>query len=427
MLRLRVSTWPLLLGAAAIVEFILLAAWQRNGYWEFSDGVYLLSGREFLHGLVPYRDFAAAQPPPVYLVGAGLLWIHDGLAAARAGLAVAELITAALVGGAVWRLSGRRELTAIAVLAAPLLPITLHDHAQLIPETLAAPLLLGAALTRARRDRTALCALLLVLACACKLAFVLPALALIAAGPHPRRLGAGFAAIGAVLAAAALLTFGSALWREAVLAQLQLGSTPLHAAAGDIAQGAWNELPLVLLALGALWCARQDGRLVRDAPLLRALAAAAAAGLVLVLTVLKQGSYIDVLAVADPPLLALAVCGAGWLWRRQAGARAVVAVLLVWIAVQSPSLIVWPSSPWAATRPFAASGLSWTAGPSTVDALLAQARHCPAGAPYSGSPYLAFLGDRPMPGEQPDTFIIQAAENARFARRAAAGGPACPG
>lgn len=425
-LKLGYRRWPVALGLAAVVEFVLLALWQRNGYWDFSDGVYLLSGRQFLHGLVPYRDFAAAQPPPVYLVGAGLLWVHDGLSAVRAGLALVDLITAGLIGLAVWRMSGRRDLVAAAVLAAPLLPISLHEHAQLIPETLAAPLILGAALTRGRQDRVPLCALLLALACACKLAFVLPALALIVAGPRRGKLGVAFVVLGLLLVAASLLAFGASLWREAVIAQLQIGRTPLHEAAGDIAQGVWNELPLALLAVGALWHAHRDGSLVRRGELLWPLAAAAAAGLVLVLTVFKKGSYIDVLVVADPALLALAVCGAGWLWSERGGVRTVAVVLVAWIAAQSLSLIVQPASPWVATRPFAASGLSWTAGPAAVSALVAVARRCAPDQPYSGSPYLAFLSDRRMPGDQPDTFIIAAAADARFARQATADGPVCP-
>ena len=72
---------------------MLLAAWQRNGYWDFSDGVYAESAREFLHGLVPYQDFAAAQPPLVYLVGVVLVAIYDGLASVRAGMARSSIFS----------------------------------------------------------------------------------------------------------------------------------------------------------------------------------------------------------------------------------------------------------------------------------------------------------------------------------------------
>jgi hypothetical protein len=421
------ATWLVGLGAAVVLQFALLALWQRNGYWDTSDGVYLLTGREWLHGLLPYREVAAAQPPPVYLVAAGLLWIHDGLGPPRVGLAVVGLATAGLVGLAVWRLCERPGLTAIAVLVAPLLPITLHEHAQLIPETLAAPLLLGAALTCTARPQRGACAVLLALACACKLAFVLPALAIIAVSPHRGRLLMITVAVGALLAAVTLIAFGSAIWRGAVIAQLHVGRTSSHEVVGLIGQGAWNELPLVALALPALMLARRRARVVRDLPLARALAALAAAGLVLILTVVKQGSYIDVLAVAEPPLLALAVCGAGWLSEQGAAARALTALLASWLAVQSASLLLAPGAPWAATRPFAASGLRRSAAPATVDRLTRQARACPVGRAYAGAPFIAFLADRREPGNQADTFITTASPtNARFARLAAADIPTCP-
>jgi alpha-1,2-mannosyltransferase len=165
-------------GAGLVLELVLLAVWQRNGYWDFSDGVYAESAREFLHGLVPYRDFAAAQPPLVFLVGVVLLAIHDGLASLRAGMALADLMTAILVGVCVWRLTGLRAVAVATAVLSPLLPISLHEHAQLTPETLAAPLLLGGALLCARRGRAGVGGVLLALAVLSKLAFALPALAI---------------------------------------------------------------------------------------------------------------------------------------------------------------------------------------------------------------------------------------------------------
>src|SRR5947209_19422140 len=128
--------------AIGCLELLLLAVWQRNGYWDFSDGVYAMSARQFLHGLLPYRDFATAQPPPVYLVGAALLAVHDGLSSLRAGLGLVDLATAALVAVCVWQMTERPAPAIVAGGVAMLLPISLHEHAQLTPETLAAPLLL---------------------------------------------------------------------------------------------------------------------------------------------------------------------------------------------------------------------------------------------------------------------------------------------
>ena len=234
--------------AALAAEYVLLALWQRNGYWDFSDGVYALSARELLHGGGLYSAFAGAQPPPVYLVGAGLLAIHDGLASLRTGMALAELATALLVGFAALRLSNRRALALAAALASPLLPIELHEHAQLIPETIAAPLLMAGALLAARPGRSAWTGVALALAVACKLAFVVPALAIVLAGADRRRTGAAFLASGAILAGASLAGYGTALWTETVRAQLEVGTASLHYVGGLLAQAAWNELPLLVLA-----------------------------------------------------------------------------------------------------------------------------------------------------------------------------------
>jgi hypothetical protein len=416
-----------LLAAGLVLEMALLALWQRNAYWDFSDGVYAQSARELLHGLMPYRDFAAAQPPPVYLAGALLLAFHDGLAALRAGLALADLATAALAGLAVWRLSGRFPLALAATAAAPLLPISLHEHAQLVPETLAAPLLLAGAIWVARVPRAAAAGALLALAAACKLAFGLPALAIALASPARRRALLGLVLTGILLAALSLAVFGTALWREAVDAQLQAGHASLHYAGGLLAQGAWSELPLIAGAGAAVLLATRDPLLLREPALARTLAAAACAGLVLALTVFKRGSYIGVLAVAEPPLLCLAACGAAWAWEHSRRSRPVVAALGMLLAAQSLSLLASPADPWAAKRPGAASGLAWQAGPAAVDAAVSAARACPRTLAYSGAPYVAFLAARRMPGRQPDLFMLaHARADSAFAKRAARDNPRCP-
>ncbi|MDQ6777101.1 MAG: hypothetical protein M3071_12995, partial [Actinomycetota bacterium] len=214
------SRRPLLLLAlaAGAVELALLALWQRNGYWEYSDGVYAETARLLLRGHGLYSDVAAAQPPPVYLFGALLLSIHDGLASLRAGLALVELITGALVALSVWRLCGRGALALAAGALAPLLPITLHEHAQLLPETVAAPLVMGGALWSARRERAFAAGVLLGLAVVCKLAFALPALAIALASVARRRVLAGLVLAAGALTLAGLAGFGPALWREAVRA-----------------------------------------------------------------------------------------------------------------------------------------------------------------------------------------------------------------
>ena len=50
---------------------------------------------------------------------------------------------------------------------------------------------------------------------------------------------------------------------------------------------------------------------------------------------------------------------------------------------------------------------------------VAAIRRCPAGATYSGAPYLAFVAGRDIAGAQPDQFMIHNAANLERFRRAA--------
>ena len=408
---------------------MLLAVWQRNGYWEFSDGVYAQSAREFLHGMVPYRDFAAGQPPLVFLVGVVLLAIHDGLASLRAGAALADLVTAGLVGLCVWRLTGLRTVAVATALLSPLLPISLHEHAQFTPETFAAPLLLAGALLCARPHRAGVGGVLLALAVMCKLAFALPALAIALSTRQRREATLTLILAVVVFAIASVAAFGNGVWRDAVHAQSQVGRASLHYVGGLIAQGAWNELPLVLPAAAGVWLVWTHREQPLDPELMRTLVAATLAGLLLALTVFKRGSWINVLVVAEPPLLVLAAAGAVWSARRSRAAWIAIGLLGVLLAAQIVSLLVDPANPPIAKRPGAQSGLAWTAGPATVDRTVDKARRCPPALAYSGDPYYAFLSDRRMPGDQPGEELFtteHAPVDAAFAQRANADQPRCP-
>lgn len=419
----------LLVAALGVLEMALLLWWQGNAYWNFSDGVYALSSREFLHGVVPYHDFAAAQPPPVFLFGTLLLAVSDGVGALHVGLGLINLVSAGLVGVGVWRLDGRVWPACLAALVAPLLPISLIGHAQLLPETLAAPLLLAGAMLCARARGQVGGGLLLAVAVWCKLAFLVPAIAIAFSAPASRRVVLTVLGCSVGLFEASVAVFGAGVWRETVVAQFQVGHASLRYVAGLLAQAAWNELPLAigLAAFIALFVVKRVDFNAGQAPLARTLMAAAAGGLLLGLTVFKRGSYIDVLIVAEPPLLILAACAAASIWPTSRRARAVVSLIVVFLAAQSVSLLLHPSDPWVAVRPLAASGLAWTAGPSEVDRAVSVASGCPRRLAYAGDPYIAFLASRRTPGLQPDTFMLgRAAEDLTFARRAARDRPVCP-
>jgi hypothetical protein len=235
-----------------------------------------------------------------------------------------------------------------------------------------------------------------------------------------RRALAGLAGGGLALCGVLLAVFGSGLWHGAVRAQLQVGRASLHYVGGLIAQGGWNELPLLAGAALALAFAART----RDPALLRTLAAAALGGLLLAFSLFKRGSYINVLAVSEPPLLALAACGFAWAWERR---RVLVLACGAVLAAQAGSLLASPGDPLLARRPFARSGLERARSPAAVDRAVAAARRCPRGLAYSGVPYIAFLAERRMPGGQPDLFMLRfAAADRRFALRAATDQPRCP-
>ncbi|HKG03698.1 MAG TPA: hypothetical protein VKB03_10975 [Conexibacter sp.] len=427
--RQALGTAPLVAWAClAIALLVLLRVWQGDAYWEYSDGVYALTGRLVLHGSDLYREVAAAQPPPIYYAGAGILAFGDSVAMLRAGLSVVALVTSLLVLLCVWRLTASRPAAVIAGLLALVTPWALREHAQLVPETFAAPLVLGAALAGSRSGRGAtLAGALAALAVAFKLAFVLPALAVLLAARHRGRALLAAAVAGVVLAAGFLLAFGGPLFDGAVRAQRQTGTSGLHYVAGLWAQAGWNLVPLLACAALA-WPVWRSATSEAVRVLLRTLAAAAFGSLLLLLTLFKHGSYLTVVLVAEPPLLCLAAAGVVTALREGAIGRLTLAgAATVLAAIEVGSLFASPADPSLFARPLAASGPSWTLSPAQVRQEVAVRRACPSGVASSGPPYLAFAAGRRIAGDQPDQFIVaNAAILARFRRAAELDQPRCP-
>jgi hypothetical protein len=163
----------------------------------------------------------------------------------------------------------------------------------------------------------------------------------------------------------------------------------------------------------------------------RAVVAGAAGSLVLLLSLLKRGSYLNVLVAAEPPLLVLAVCGWTWLLTRGPAGRRWLLALCVAVAalgmVEVVSLLASPTKAALFGRPFAASAPAWVLTDGQVNAQVAQISRCRPRVAYSGQPYLAFATRRRMPGNQPDQFIIgHAAVDARFLDAATRDQPRCP-
>jgi hypothetical protein len=417
---------PLLVLWLALTALVLVAlgVWQGQSYWEYSDGVYSLSARYLLDGRELYSDFAAAQPPSLFYVGAAVLAIDDSATAIRVAMAGCSAVLSLLVLVAVWRLTGRRDAALLAALASLLTPWAVREHAQLLPETLAAPLIMGAALASSRRSTALLAGILAAIAATFKLAFALPALAIVLLGRHVRQGLTGFVAAGAVLAVVFVAVFGEALWTNVVRAQTQAGYASLSYVAGLWAQAGWNVLPLLVLAALA-WRGRAH---LRDPDLARSLAVAALCSLLLLVTLLKSGSYLTVLVVVEPPLVCLAACGVVAALRARGGRaalamRVLVAAACVLASAQVVSLLLSPDDPALFTRPLAASGPPRALSDAEVAAAVRAIAACPAGSTYAGPPYLAFVARRDIAGLQPDRYIIFAAPVLRAFRDRALADP----
>ena len=388
--------------AAGLLAVALLRLWQGDAYVDFSDGVYAATAREVLDGRGLYDEVAAAQPPLLYLFGAGALAVSDTVEGLRWAVGLVALVQAGLVAACVHRMTGVRAVAVVAGVASLLLPWTLREHGALVPENLAAPLLLGAALAGARAEgRWPLVAgVLAALAVALKLAFVLPAaVVLLAAAARGRALVAALAT-GLVLVAATLAGFGGAAWENLVTAQLESGRHGLGYIAELWVHAAWNEAALVLLALLA-W--RQRDRSA-DPALVRTLSALVVGAALLLLTLVKEGSFLQVVVVLEPAALALGAAGLVWVWREGAVVRVVAAALVFFTVAQSVSLLAAPDDAPLMTPPGSGLDAGWIAGKDAVAA--GPAVRCPPGTAHPGPPWIAFAAGRPMPGHQPDIFIL---------------------
>lgn len=401
---------PLAAGVAlAVAAVVVLRALRGDAMWSAGEGIYGLTARRLLAGGDVYGDVAAAQPPLHFLIGAAFLAVEDSLSGLRAGVDLLQLASAALVGLIAWRLTGSRWAAAGAPAATLLTPWNVHEHAVFIPEHVGLPLLLGAALLGARERTAFLAGTLAACAVAVKLPLALAALGILAGAAARGRFAAGVAAGGIALAVVFAAVFGPAdLWENLVTAQADTGARALDDLAGAYAQLAWNLAPLLV------WVPFAGGAL--DRRLLATSAGLFAGVLATLLTLGKHGTGLYVAASVEVAAVPLAAAGIVALLRRErrralvaAGAGAAAALLLT----QSASLLAAPERPRAFVRPGASIGYAVGLTDAQVDAMAAEARTCPPGVPYSGQSYVALVARRPMPGDQPDTFIVQTAETHR--------------
>jgi hypothetical protein len=428
---MRASRLTLAAGAALGAAVLALLHLDRGrALWDFSEGVYALTSRLFIHGGDLYGHVVVAQPPGLFVFGGAALGVHDGIEWLRLCVGAWQLLAGVLCARIVWRLTGSRVATALTPAAALLLPWNLHEHGALTPELIAPPLLLGAVLLASRAAGRAPgdAGVLAALAVAVKLPYALPAAAIVLLAANRRRALTWALVTLAIEALAALVLFGDGLWRYIVVAQSHAGWQNAHDLLRVWAQEGWNLLGLVVAAgCALLW----RGRLA-DPALLRVAGGMALAMLLTLLTNLKHGTQLNIVAPIELSLLPLAVAGvvAGL---RRGGRRLVVAipiVALTFVAAQSISLL---ASPQPTEIPFlypTSQAGTWQRGYSNgeIDRLVHGAEACPPGLPYGGGlSYVAFLAHRDVPDGQPDTYLTR--DSPTLAREAAAIDavePTCP-
>ena len=457
--RLRRTPAAAIGAVLGLVVLAVLHVAHGRSYWSFSEGVYALTSRLLLDGHDLYGDVVVAQPPVLFVVGAGFLGISDTIEGLRLLVGLLQLAGGVLAAVTLARLGAGRAWVALAPLLALLMPWAVHEHGALTPETVAVPLLMGAGLLVARRRGAPWAGVLLGLAVFTKFTFLLPAAALVlVAADRPRTLRW---TVGAIVVQAGLWTalFGGSLWGDTIVAQSESGTRTVRYLAEVLVQGGWNLLgPLAGCALlaAAWWRGRSrdgagaderpaDGRardataaegatpdrsvLTPDPAQLRASVALAAAMLLTTGTMLKEGTAVNVLVPVEVALLPVGLLGLAVAWRttaRPAWRAGLVALAFLPLA-QSGALLAAPTDPVGFLRPFSADAWARVLSHDEVDAEVARARGCPAGAPYGGWPYLAFVADRPMPDNQPDLFITWRVpyHHATLARMQA-DGPPCP-
>jgi hypothetical protein len=368
----------------------------------------------------------------VFLFGAAVLLVHDGLEWLRFAVACWQLLTGILAGRIVWRLTRSRAATILTPAAVVLTPWAVHERGSLTPEMVALPLLVGLVLARRPWAVGLLCGTLPLI----KVPFLLPAVAIIAFGESRGRLRTGLWALATLSVGLAVTSAlaGTAFWRDVFEAQTQSGYKSFHGLIGFWAQAGWNLLGLLVPAVLAIRWRHH----AKDAGLLRSVLVLAIAMLLTFLTNVKDGTSLNITVPVEAALVPLAACGLVWSARarseRSAPARRLSAQLIalasiLFVLAQSLSVIVSPSNPRPFLRVFSAPAWGATLTASQFDAAVVRVRACPPGLPYDGEPLLAFAAHRQMPGDQPDRFLVPRAPVLRSVEarvQAALRRPYCP-
>jgi hypothetical protein len=304
-----------------------------------ADSAYLISSDAISRGLLPYRDFLAAHPPLLYMLGAPLAWIHAGIMPFR----LFSILVLAGLGLAVFRLalklstnSGTAFLAGAFTLFAPLeiyfSKLFIQDALVSVIGVSAMILLLGGT-----RSRVITGGLLCVIGTLVKLTF-LPLLLVFTLYVYRYRrehlkLFLAVAVAGSLFCSLALeLVTGGAYFSDILSSQASksYSFTNFYEGLHRIWQMDW---PLILAAAPGLWMAcgclrklRQDGRLFL-------LLGWLTAGMALLATLPAAGHDTNLFQLAEPAVALLAAWGIIGLAEKGKSIPVAAAVLLMIMSV----------------------------------------------------------------------------------------------
>lgn len=404
--------------SVAVVLSVVLTLVRGDMFWGQSDGVYAFTARLLLEGDDLYGRLVAAQPPITLYAGVPALAVSDTLTAVHLWMGLLQVAGGVGAAVAARRLTGSAWCTGLAPVLAVGLPWAVNQHGVFLPELVGLPFLLGGAAAAARARSAPLAGVLLALAVFVKFPFVLPALAVALVAADRRRTLLWLAGAGAAQAVGFTLLFGTAMWEQTVLAQGQSGLHAWSALPGTVIQSGWTLLG-VLAAAGLLLLHRDAWP--EDRAQLRTSMALAVGAVATWVTSLKVGTSLYVLVPLEAAMVPLALAGVATAWRRRSdrrgrarAGRVAVVLAAVLALAQSAAVLVPPHDAFPWTRPGTPAAYGPLALEDEVRRTVAPLRDCPDGVPYGGLlAYYAFLADRPMPDQQPDTFLTAKSERLR--------------
>ena len=402
---------PALVAAAALAWTVVRGI--DHGFISFSDGVYMYAGSvaasEGVHAL--YNVVALSLPPAPVLATAAVWKLSPHIETVRLALAFAGAASALLTYLVARRLFA---LGCWSALLAATLALTGPVHAQFVGvegEVLLTPLVLALALALEGRRRL-LGALLLGAGFFCKLTwapfFVAGVVAIAIRDGRRAALRAGLLglAFGTALYALAIVSFG---WSpHDLLAQLVLAEShsgfQFDLLLGLVAIVIVMWWPYLVLARAGLAATSDVTRLLL------------AAGVVGALSMVKQGTFFNVLDPLEPLLAIVAVAGARALWHRGSrGARSLVAVCALGAALHVASVSTEAVSE-ALPIPVGAALVN-VHNEREVDHVAAViASHSRPDQPVLVNPLFALVAERQESAHAADWFILRALGTPEWAR-----------